>query len=173
MVTPNGHPLHKDKSYFPIHGIPMTQVRAFIIVGLILAIASIGHAAPARGNIAVSAYISSWGYCTVRNVQDIAFGAINPLNPVNVQATGYIRVRCIGYNSNFTVGVTQVTPSPLLLTSGPHSIPYTLDLPTSGTTPLFIVGNLDIPIKAHIQWADYKLAPAGSYSNTVTVQITP
>jgi spore coat protein U-like protein len=147
----------------------MALVRASIIAGLLLAAVGTGHAA----NLAVSAFIPSWGYCTVRNVQNIAFGAINPLNPVNVQATGYIRVRCIGYSSTFTVGLTQVTPSPLLLTSGSNSIPYTLDLPTSATTPLFIVGNLDIPIKAHIQGDDYKLAPAGSYTDIVTVQITP
>jgi spore coat protein U-like protein len=147
----------------------MALLRASIIAVLLLAAVGRGHAA----NLAVSAYITSWGYCSVINTQNIAFGNLNPLAPADVQATGNVRVRCFGFNNNFTVGVTQVTPSPLLLTNGPNSIPYTLDLPTSTSLPLYIVGSITIPITAHIRGTDYRLASAGSYTDTVTVQVTP
>ncbi len=152
----------------------MALLKAFIIAGLILAIAGTGHAAPAMGNLAVSAYITGTGFCIVRNTQNIAFGALNPLNPVDVQATGSVGVRCLGFGSTFTVGVTQVTPSPLLMTSGPNTILYTLELPTSATrTTGGILVDLTIPIKGNIQGNDYQFAPAGSYSDTVMLQITP
>ncbi len=152
----------------------MSLLRVFIIALLILASTGFGYAAPAKGNLAVSAYITGVGYCMVNNTQNIAFGALNPLNPVNVQAAGSVGVVCLGFGSGFTVGVTQVTPSPLLLTSGPNSIPYTLELPTSATsTTGGLIVALTIPVKADIQGIDYKLAPAGSYTDTVTLQITP
>jgi spore coat protein U-like protein len=155
-------------------GILMPLLRTFIIVALLIAITSMGHAAPAKGNLAVSAYITGVGWCAVNSTQNVAFGTLNPLNPVNVQATGSISVRCLGFGSGFTVGVTQVTPSPLILTSGPNNIPYYLEVPTSATSStggLFV--NLTIPIKADIQGINYKFAPAGSYTDTVTLQITP
>jgi spore coat protein U-like protein len=151
----------------------MALLKVFIIALLVLASISKGYAAPAKGNLAVSAYITGVGICWISNTQNIAFGALNPLNPVNVQASGSVSVRCINFSSGFTVGVTQVTPSPLLLTSGPNSILYTLELPTSATSPGGLIVDLTIPIKADIQGLDYKLAPAGSYSDTITLQITP
>ena len=148
----------------------MAILRASIIAGLILAAVGTGNAGP----LSVSAYITSTGSCTILNTQTIAFGNLNPLNPTNVQATGNVRVRCWGWSSNFTVGVTEVTPSPNhFLTSGPNSIPYTIDLPTSATRPVFLVSAFNIPITAHIQGADYQLAPAGSYTDTVRIQVNP
>jgi spore coat protein U-like protein len=152
----------------------MAYLRTFIIVFLILAMTGMGHAAPAKGNLAVSAYITGIGWCIVNTTQNIAFGTLNPLNPVNVQASGSIGVRCLGFGSGFTVGVTQVTPSPLSLKSGSNKIPYYLEVPTSATsTTGGILVDLTIPIKADIQGLDYKLAPAGPYTDTVTLQITP
>jgi hypothetical protein len=69
--------------------------------------------------------------------------------------------------------VSQVTPSPLTLKSGPNTISYYLEAPTSATSPTGGIVNLTIPIKADIQGLDYKFAPAGSYTDTVTLQITP
>jgi len=152
----------------------MALLKIIIIAFLILVSISKGHAAPAKGNLDVSAYITGVGWCFVSNTQSIAFGTLNPINPVNVQATGNVSVTCLNFSSNFTVGVTQVTSSPLYLTSGSNSIPYTLELPTSATSATGgLVVNLTIPIKADIQGVDYKLAAAGNYSDTVTLQITP
>ena len=154
----------------------MILARTLIIAILIVVTSGTGYAAPAKDNLSVSAYITGVGWCVVRNTQNIAFGNLNPLAPANVQANGSVDVRCLGFGSTFTVGVTQVTPDPLLLTSGSNTIPYTLDLPTSSTIPdggFINIVNLTIPITAHIQGADYKLAPAGSYTDTVTIQITP
>src|SRR5512135_408584 len=134
-----------------LSGFPMAILRAFIIAGLILAAVGTGNAGPLQ----VSAYITSSGSCSISSVQNIAFGNLNPLNPTDVQATGNVRVLCWGWSSNFTVGVTQVSPSPRFLISGPNSIPYTLDLPTSATRSLFLLGTINIPINAHIQGSDY------------------
>jgi spore coat protein U-like protein len=134
--------------------------------------AATGYSA-SSGNLSVSAYITSGGSCWVSGQQNIAFAPLDPFNPVNVQATGNVRVTCWGLSNTFTVGVTQVTPSPLLLINGSNSIPYTLDLPTSATARVFILGSITIPITAHIQGNDYRFAPAGAYTDTVTLQITP
>lgn len=150
----------------------MTLLRAAITAAFIMAAAAPGYTA-SRADLAVSAYITSWGYCWVENAQDITFAPLDPLNPVNVQATGNIRVGCLGFSNNFTVGVTQVTPSPLLLINGSHSIPYTLDLPASTSGPVYLYGSINVPVTAQIQGADYRMAAAGSYADTVTIQITP
>jgi spore coat protein U-like protein len=152
----------------------MALLRTFIAVALVLATAGLGHAAPAKGSLAVSAYITGTGYCILNSTQDIAFGALNPLNPVNVQATGNVSVVCLGFGTGFTVGVTQVTASPLTLKSGANTISYYLETPTSATsTTGGLIVNLTIPIKADIQGINYKYAPAGSYTDTVTLQINP
>jgi spore coat protein U-like protein len=151
----------------------MAQVRAFIFAVLVMAAASTAYGA----NVSVSARISGVGWCQVQNTQNIAFGALNPLDPENVQATGSVGERCLAVGSTFTVSVTQVTPAPLFLTNGPaNTIPYTLDVPTSASVSggAFIqLVNITIPITAHIQGTDYQLAQAGAYTDTVTLQITP
>lgn len=152
----------------------MALLRTVTIALIIFGTTVAGHAAPARGNLSVSAYITGVGYCLVTNTQDIAFGTLNPLNPVNVQASGSVSVLCLGFGRGFTVGVTQVTPSPLLLTNGSDSIPYTLELPTSVTrTTGGLLVSFTIPIKADIQGIDYRQASAGNYTDTVTLEITP
>ncbi len=152
----------------------MVLVRTFICIAFILVTTGMGHAASTTGNLAVSAYITGVGYCAVNHTQDIAFGVLDPLNPANVQSSGSVSVVCLGFGSGFTVGVTQVTPSPLSLKSGANEIPYQLELPTSATrTSGGVIARLTIPITADIRGADYKQAPAGSYTDRVTLQITP
>ncbi len=150
----------------------IARAKALIIAVLVMTAATPGYSA-SSGELAVSAYITSSGYCWVNNVQNITFAPLDPLNPVNVQAAGRINVTCFGFSSNFTVGVTQVTPSPLLLTNGPNTIPYTLDLPTSASGPVYLLTSLSIPVTARIQGVNYRLAAAGTYTDTVTVQIDP
>jgi len=165
----------------------MVSLRAYIIVVFLHTTACLGFAAPAKGNLAVSAYITSEGRCSVDSTKttNIAFGTLNPLNPVDVQASGSIVVRCQGFGRNpgpgsgnsFTVGVTQATASPLTLKSGSNTITYTLELPTSVTSSQVSQGwkifNLTIPITADIQGVNYKTAPAGNYTSTVTLQVSP
>lgn len=163
----------------------MAILRTITVFIFLLTVVVPGYAA-SSGNLAVSAYILSWGSCRVSSTENIAFGTLNPLSPADVQATGSVTVRCSGNprppsgappgpggygHMDFTVGVAQSTPSPLNLSNGSYLIPYTLDLPTSATGPR----NTDIyiPITAHIQGSDYMLAPAGTYTHTVTLQIDP
>lgn len=148
----------------------MSLLRVVLCTILILTVSVPGYAA-SSGNLGVSAYIASWGACWVTGTRSIAFGNLDPLDPQNVQADGSVSVWCIGFPGSFTVGVTQATPSPLLLTNGSYSIPYTLDLPTSATGRAY--RTITIPITAHIQGNDYRLAPAGSFMDTVTLEITP
>lgn len=148
----------------------MTLLRSVMFIILAMTFVVPGYAA-SSGNLSVSAYISSWGACWVTGTQNIAFGALDPLAPQNVQAGGSVRVWCVGIPGSFTVGVTQATPSPLSLTSGTNSIPYSLDLPTSATGRAY--RNITIPIIARIQGNDYRHAPAGTYTDTVTLEINP
>jgi hypothetical protein len=143
------------------------------MLGFLFMMMAVPAQAASNGNLAVSAYITSWGYCWVHGTADIAFGDLDPLNPRNVQATGNVDVRCLGFSGNFTVGVTRATSSPLYLENGSNTIPYTLELPTSATGTAFIIGAISIPVTAHIQAGDYQFAPAGSYSDIVKVQINP
>jgi spore coat protein U-like protein len=152
----------------------MALLRAFILAALILATTSQGHAAPVKKSLGVTASVIGTGYCILNSTQDISFGALNPLNAVPVQATGNVSVVCLGFGTGFTVGVSQVTPSPLTLKSGSNTISYYLEAPTSATSATGgIIVNLTIPIKADIPALNYKYAPAGSYSDTVTLQINP
>lgn len=152
----------------------MVCSRTFLIALLVLSTTVRGYAAPANGTLAVSAYLTGTGYCILNTTQNIAFGVLNPLTPVNVQATGSVSVTCLNFGTGFTVGVSQVTPAPLTLKSGSNTIPYYLEVPTSGTSVTGgLIVNLTIPIKADIQGTNYKYAPAGSYADTVTLQITP
>ena len=152
----------------------MAILRTILIVALILATAVPGQAAPAKGSLAVSAYVTGTGICFLNTTQNIAFGTLNPLNPVNVKATGSVSVTCLNLGAGFTVGVTQVTPSPLTLKSGSNTIPYYLEAPTSATSATGgLIVNLTVPITADIQGFNYQSAPAGSYTDTVTLQITP
>lgn len=151
----------------------MTLLRTCIL-SLLFTTMAVSSQAASSGNLAVSAYITSYGYCWVSGTNDIAFGNLDPLNPQNVQASGRVDVRCLGFSGDFTVGVTQSTPSPLYLENGSNTIHYTLDLPTSGTgTVPFLIGSISIPVTAHIQGSDYQFAPAGSYTDTVTLEINP
>ena len=152
----------------------MAILRTLLIVALILATTTRVHAAPAKGSLAVSAYVTGTGICFLNTTQTIAFGALNPINPVNVKATGSLSVTCLNLGAGFTVGVTQVTPSPLTLKSGTNTIPYYLEVPTSATSATGgLIVNLTIPITADIQGVNYQYAPAGSYTDTVTLLITP
>lgn len=143
------------------------------MLGIFFMMVVVPARAATSGNLAVSAYITSWGSCWVAGAADIAFGDLDPLNPQNVQASGRVDVRCVGFSGDFTVGVTQATPSPLYLENGSNTIPYTLDLPTSASGAVFLLGSVSIPVTAHIQGSDYQSASAGSYTDTVTLEINP
>lgn len=150
----------------------MSHARIFIIALVLMMYAATGYSA-SSGELSVSAYITSVGVCWVNSVQDITFAPLDPFDPVNVQATGEVGVRCLGWNSNFTIGVTQMSPSPLLLTSGSSTIPYSLDFPSSVTSPVYLFGSFTIPVTARIQGDDYRFASVGTYTDIVTLQITP
>lgn len=150
----------------------MNLLRDFLLSVLLTMLAFPAQAASSI-NMGVSATVVSVGYCRVIDHEDITFGPLNPLDPQNVQAAGSVRVRCYGFSGNFTVGASQSTSSPLYLVNGSNAIPYTLDLPTSVSGPIYFIGSLSIPVTAHIQGSDYRFAPAGSYADTVTVQINP
>lgn len=150
----------------------MTQVKAYIITLFLMTALFCGYSAAATGSLSVAATITSWGYCFVTGNADVAFDSpLDPLNPQDVQADGSIRVWCMGFPGSFTVGVTQSTPSPLYLENGEEKILYTLDLPPGVTGRAY--RTITIPVTARIQGSAYQVAPAGSYTDTVTVQITP
>lgn len=150
-----------------------------VLLILLAMLVSAGSAYAARGNLAVSALIPlNNGSCSVQGTQAINFGSLTPLNPQSVvTASGSITYKCKGLgNSGATIAVTLASPTPLTLklsaTPG-YSIPYSVELPTSTYIPPNGTGTLAIPITAQILGTDYKLAPAGTYADTITVTLTP
>lgn len=151
-------------------------MKALLILFAMLVAA--GNAYAASGSLAVSAIIPlNNGNCSVQGTQSINFGALNPLNPQLVTASGSITYKCKGLgNTGATIAVTLASPTPLSLKlSGTpaYSIPYSVQLPTNTYIPPNGSGTVAIPITAQVLGTDYKLAPAGTYADTITVTLTP
>lgn len=151
----------------------------FLIVVLVFATAGMAYAASALGTLAVSAIIPlNNGNCSVQSTQNISFGALDPLSPPPVvTASGSVTYKCTGLgNKGATINVTLATPTPLTLkrtTLPANPIPYIVDLPVAAFIPPNGSGSVTIPITAEIYGSDYQLAPAGTYTDTITVQLTP
>lgn len=123
----------------------------------------------------VSAVIPDRGHCSFETPgpYHITFDpALNPLNPVERNASVTFSVRCRGIgNKASTVIVTRSEFSQRHLIQDSHSIPYNLSLPTSrpvtNNTPVTITVTATIPENS------YRNAPSGTYSDTVGITIEP
>lgn len=145
---------------------------------LLVMLVTTGSAYGAKGSLAVSAIIPlNNGNCTVQGTQSINFGALNPLNPQLVTASGSITYKCKGLgNTGATIAVTLASPTPLSLklsATPAYSIPYSVELPTTSYVPPNGSGTVTIPITAQVLGPDYHFAPAGTYADTITVTLTP
>lgn len=150
-----------------------TRIRTLSAAAVALVMLGLASQVQAVDNLTVSATVTSSGNCRIFSVAPISFGSLDPLNPIDVQATGEIEVDCAGNDPNFTLAVSVVDTLPLYLEKGPDKIEYALDLPAVRTVNLKASKKITIPVTAAIDGEHYRTAPPGLYEDTVTVMITP
>ena len=103
----------------------------------------------------------------------INFSVLNPLTPSLQTATVTFNVTCTGLTGNGgkTVVIDRIGSDQLYLKKGADQIPYSLNLPFSQNT----VNNKStaVTLTATIAGSDYATAPAGSYSDSITIGLFP
>lgn len=133
--------------------------------------------------ISVTATILSKNQCKFGNPSSrtLAFGTVDPLNAVDVTAQVQLTFTCNGKDdpAAFSIGDDDG-----LYETGPNAnrmqhlvspgvyLPYSLTLdPTSGSAPKGSAQTLTVT--GVLKGSDYQTAPAGDYSDTVTLTIQP
>ena len=147
------------------------------------AVAAAGAASAAGGHtLAVGATVLSNSNCRFSNAGPtaLAFGAIDPSGTGNRTATAAVGFRCGG---SVAVAVYSVSSDDGLYESGANAprmrhatdltrfLPYSLDLPQSGSVPRNV--NQTLTVTATVLTADYQNALAGAYADTVILTIVP
>ena len=155
----------------------MVLFRALLIFGALFG-TSLAAFGATSANLSVSASIVGNGHCTVTTPNTLQFGNLDAFNPANQTATVQIVVNCVGIGNKGTTYVIDYlnpsAPNNLQHTSpaSPDVIPYSLNLPISG----FAAKNNNTynhTITGTILGNDYKMAPIGGYTDTVTLILTP
>ncbi|PLY01795.1 MAG: hypothetical protein C0624_09765 [Desulfuromonas sp.] len=135
-----------------------------------------------NGVVNLSAVVLSKSVCRfVTTSSTLAFGSLDPGNPVTVNMSTSLTFRCQGSANPATY---QITPddglSPLgagspqmqHLTNPGNYIPYSISLSTlSGTIPKNV--NQTLTIDGTILGSDYQTSIAGDYADTITISIIP
>ena len=104
----------------------------------------------------------------------IAFSsAFNPLTASLQTASVTFTVTCRGLTGSGgkTVIIDRVGSGQLYLKNGPDQIPYSMNLPFSQNTTNN--KSASVTLTATVAGTDYVTAPAGSYSDTITLDILP
>jgi len=142
---------------------------------------SAGHAA-SSATVTVSATVLSKSNCKFSSASAaLSFGNLDPGSLADVTVTATIGFRCIGSAplATFLItdddGMNEIVPDGNRMAHGSLPavfLPYEMTLsPTTATVPKNAPQVLTLTGTA--RWADYRSAPAGSYSDTVVVSIDP
>jgi spore coat protein U-like protein len=131
--------------------------------------------------VTVTATVLSGNHCFFTSkTASLAFGNLDPSDPVDREVTTSITFRCPGREPQTTFAVSDDHG---LHETGPDAprmkhqsstdyLPYTLTLtPTSGTIARNTGGTL--AISGTVKGADYQDAVPGNYSDTVVISIAP
>lgn len=155
--------------------------KCFLAVILAAAVSLGAGRAYANGatSIAVSAAILSKSKCKfVTASATLGFGAIDPSSAVNATATTTVQFVCNGTANPATYSISQdgglynSGGNRMINTDGIHYLPYAISLsPASGTVPKG--ANENLTVNGTVAAADFQTAQYGSYSDTVTLTITP
>lgn len=176
--------------YFtPTHGAmnkPLLKIISAIIFWTALLAVSAGSASAAgNANMAVSATILSKSICKFKTATaNLAFGALNPLSPVDVTATATAIFDCKGSAPIVTYLITQNSG---LYNTGPGSnrmrhatdttayLPYSLTLsPDSASFPRETPPqDHTVTVTGTVRGTDFQTALLGNYADTVTLTINP
>ena len=131
-------------------------------------------------SVAVSATILSKSKCKfVTNSATLNFGAIDPSSAVNAAASATVQFVCNGSANPASYSISQNGGlynsggrNRMINTDGIHYLPYSISLsPASGTVPKSV--NENLTVSGAVAVADFQSAQYGSYSDTVTLTITP
>lgn len=153
----------------------------FLLGSLLVLLAARG-ARGESGTITVSATILSKSICKFDSAAaTLAFGNLDPGNPLDVSAATTVGFRCIGSAPIATFSITdddgQYDTGPDLnrmrhAVSTTDFLPYTFALsPESGTVPKNVPQV--VTIQGTVRGADYQNALAGNYSDRVVVTLLP
>lgn len=153
-----------------------------VLLGSLLVLLAARGARGENGTVTVSATILSKSICKFNSAAaTLAFGNLDPGNPVDVSAATTIGFRCIGSAPIATFSITdddgQHETGPNLNrmrhdVSMTDFLPYAFALsPESGTIPKNVPQVL--AIQGTVRGADYQNALAGSYSDRVVVTLLP
>lgn len=141
------------------------------LAALALALAGIfaaGNAlAAGSANLTVSATVTD--ACAVTG-GSIAFGNLDPINDTGTKSVGSTGVT-IACTSGDTYTISDNKAGSYSMSDGSgHSIPYSLSYPSVPTAD----GNANAyTITGSVAQTDYANSPAGSYSDTVVLTVTP
>ena len=161
-------------------------IRAAGLVALLVAalVPSGGALAADTATVTVSATVLSNSNCRFSPpgaTAALAFGSLDPLNPVDVTVSTSMVIRCGGPSANATY---LITDDDGLYESGPggqrmrHAVtlaeflPYSFSYaPASATIPRNT--NTTITVTGTVTGASYQNSLAGSYADSVTLTINP
>jgi spore coat protein U-like protein len=161
----------------------MHRYTIILLIALILNVAMLHPAAAADTSIvSVSATVVSKNNCKFNSATAaLAFGNLDPANPVNKTVNTSVTFRCMGSSPMATFfigdddGLNESGPNANRMkhsTIGTEYIPYMFTLnPTSGTVPKNTVQTLTI--SGTVNGTDYQNAATGTYSDTVVITLAP
>lgn len=133
--------------------------------------------------LTVSAFIPTKGQCRFNSTSaTLNFGTLNPLDPqdVIVDTDTQLSFSCNGNGQDDIAFLTKVTASAYGTAVSPRMrhqdggihLPYELSLSTSSVLAAK-KADIELVVTGTVRGSDYVLAPIGSYSDTVTISITP
>ncbi len=154
---------------------------SFMAFFLVIAFSQIADASD-TGVVTVSATILSKNQCKFSSASAaLAFGILDPANPVDKTVSTSVNFRCMGSSPTATFFITdddglhEISPNANRMrhtTIGTEYLPYTFTLnPTSGTVPKNTVQILTI--SGLVNGTDYQDAAVGNYSDTVIITLEP
>lgn len=153
----------------------LTTALALTIVARLLLSPGMAQGSTATNQLQASAIILGKGKCSFVTLGPHAINfapALNPFSAIDRSASVTFSVSCTGIgNGTSAVIVDRVGASQLYLSKGLDTIPYSLNLPTSAS----VTNNspVTVTLTATIIGNAYKNAPAGDYSDTITINVTP
>lgn len=157
------------------------RVKAYISVLALICVACLPLGpVPAYGGtvvqqLQVAATILDKGNCSFETPGPYAINFspdLNPLAAVDRTASVTFSVKCTGIgNKSSTVVIDREGAGQLYLEKGSDTIPYSLNLPTSRA----VTNNIPVPVTltASISGSAYSNAPAGTYSDTIVINVAP
>ncbi|HOP39444.1 MAG TPA: hypothetical protein PLI53_00220 [Geobacteraceae bacterium] len=146
-----------------------------MLIGFLMSPTPVLGASVTQG-MQVAATILDRGHCSFETSGPYLINfdpALDPLAPVERNASVTFQVRCKGVGHHGSTAIVDRTGSEqLYLTKGSDSIPYNLNLPTS--EPVLKNNQpVDITVTATIAENTYRNASPGLYSDTITITVEP